>query len=106
MLITELRQALGSESGVVTVSAERLNVPEIRAFLDAYYNGGAIVISGAGARPGEGGDAVVIQGQAPFLEVPDLPVVPRFALDARGTVTATLDYTVTPADPGPDPWRF
>lgn len=91
-------------NGALTLTANSLPGTPLRELLDLYNGGQPLTISHATKKRTQ--DGVTVSGTAPFMNVPSLDVVANFTLDAKGTPTATLRFTLIEAQPGPNPWHF
>jgi hypothetical protein len=106
MNFQELKNAVNITGGKLAISRDTLT-SNIRSLIDRCYAGQPIVITGAEPGPGDGENgAIVIQGQATFLNVQNLPVVASFWLDTSGNAQLLLKYGLLGGNPGPNDWRF
>src|SRR5262249_52865032 len=94
----ELSQKLSPVSGLLTIARDSFGDSfgdSFRAFLDLYYGGLSITISGATLSTDAQPDgAIVYTGKSSFLNVADLPVTAYFNVDASGTPSVELRYTL------------
>lgn len=102
----ELFTKLTPVSGMLTISADTLG-QSFGSFLDFYYAGQAITLSGAQlSREPQADGAIVYTGTSSFGPVANLPTVARFSVDATGQVAVELRYKVRGAVTQVNPWVF
>lgn len=102
----ELSQKLVATGGMLTISADTLGAA-FGSFLDFYYAGQPITLSGAQrSAEAQPDGALVYTGTSNFGALANLPTVARFSLDKDGAVVVELRYRLRGAVTEVNPWVF
>jgi hypothetical protein len=106
MQYVELRSALMSGGGTVTISSDSLT-SNLGTLLATVYGGQPIVIGSVSLGPGDGENStVVLTGTASLLRVANAPVELRAWVDASGNAQLLLRYRLRGSNPTVTDWRF